>query len=148
MAHYNCFIFLVEDSAEKIQDMCVKIIEEDCFDPCPSSCNTSAPFRSFDGCCNNLNHTDYGRAPKKFARILGPAYVDGGLPRGSADTSNLPNPRNVSRAVHRPQKESKSTKASLMLMQFGQFLDHDISLTPNPSGMLLSSAFSLTIIMI
>ena len=140
--HYSAFnhlISLVDDAEDLVHGVFEKITKEECFEPCPSSCSSTSPYRSFDGCCNNLIQIDNGRAPKKFARVLDPAYDDyKGLPRGSNDTSKLPNPRKVSRVVHRTHQESKSTKASLMLMQFGQFLDHDITFTPHPPGKLLS----------
>ncbi len=41
----------------------------------------------------------------------------------------LPNPRRVSRDFHTAVSHP-STRATLMVMQWGQFLDHDLTLTP------------------
>ena len=123
-----------------IMKKCRNITEDHAFEQCPSSCDVLAPFRAIDGCCNNINQRDNGRAPKPFARSLEPAYadgVDGGVPRGGFKPSSLPNPRSVSRAVHRPGQGVRSANVSLMVMQFGQFLDHDVTLTPE-LGLLLS----------
>ena len=43
--------------------------------------------------------------------------------------NNLPEPRKVSAAFHTSQ-EMPDQVHSLMTMQFGQFLDHDITFTP------------------
>ena len=119
-------------------NQCRDITEDESFEQCPSSCDVLAPFRSIEGCCNNINQPENGRAPKPFARSLDAAYEDGKeVPRGGVNPSTLPNARSVSRAVHRPQQGEKSTNATLMLMQFGQFLDHDITLTPEPGMSIL-----------
>ena len=42
----------------------------------------------------------------------------------------LPNAREVSSMIHgQPQEDVEDTINSLMVMQFGQFIDHDITLT-------------------
>lgn len=52
--------------------------------------------------------------------------------RGS-DRSHLPSPRLVSASFH-PDRNVSSRVATLLLMQFGQFLDHDVTLTPEVHG--------------
>ena len=52
------------------------------------------------------------------------------LPRGGLNPSRLPSPREVSAKVHRVKETNLRQPISLMVMQFGQFLDHDITLTP------------------
>jgi len=119
----------IENAEEEFLEICLELTE----DQCPSSCDITTPIRRIDGCCNNINQRDNGRAPKPFARSLEPAYadgIDGGVPRGGFNPSSLPNPRSVSRAVHRPEQGVRSANVSLMVMQFGQFLDHDVTLTP------------------
>ena len=108
--------------------------------PCPSTCNKTAPYRYVDGCCNNLNLGDLGSAHKALVRFLDPVYADNiGVPRGGLSPSSLPNARDVSRAVHRTKQIVGNKGASLMVMQFGQFLDHDITLTSEPG--ILSDGF-------
>ena len=124
-------VFTVENMEEEFLEICLDLTEEE--QQCPLSCDVTTPIRRIDGCCNNINQRDSGRAPKPFARSLDPAYadgVDGEVPRGGFNPSSLPNPRSVSRAVHRPGQGVRSKNVSLMVMQFGQFLDHDLTLTP------------------
>ena len=68
-----------------------------------------------------------------FERLLQPDYFDEfHLPRGglNSSVSSLPSARAVSLAVHQGQKgQGGHEPVSLMVMQFGQFLDHDITMT-------------------
>ena len=58
-------------------------------------------------------------------------YEDGiSLPRGGLSNSRLPSARDVSAKVHRVTAAKEEPVVSLMVMQFGQFLDHDLTLTP------------------
>ena len=126
-------MFAVPEVQKKWQKTCQDVTNDESFQQCPTSCDVVTTFRSIDGCCNNINRRDNGRAPKPFARSLDPAYEDGKdgkVPRGGIHPSSLPNPRSVSEAVHMPGQGVESSKISLMVMMFGQFLDHDITLTP------------------
>ena len=68
-------------------------------------------------------------------RIIPPAYQDGrSVPRGGRHPSSLPNPRWISQKNH-PDSDIPDPRYTHMVMQFGQFLDHDITLTPK-DGML------------
>ena len=59
------------------------------------------------------------------------AYSDSkSLPRGGLSSSTLPSPRKISSVVHRGEEPVGDSTVTVMLMQFGQFLDHDITLTP------------------
>ena len=65
-----------------------------------------------------------------FLRFLPPDYSDGiGEFRRSRANGPLPNPRVVSTAVHRDEQHD-TRQFTMMVMQWGQFLDHDITLTP------------------
>ena len=58
------------------------------------------------------------------------------LPRGGRDPSTLPSARTVSVAVHHVLQNRPMPAVSHMVMQFGQFLDHDITLTSQPGDLL------------
>ncbi|CAG2169339.1 unnamed protein product, partial [Oppiella nova] len=86
-------------------------------------------FRTADGSCNNARNTRWGKSFECVARLLDPEYADGvSVPRVARSGRPLPNPRILSVTIH-PQ-EDFSANFTHMLMQFGQFLDHDISLSP------------------
>ena len=46
----------------------------------------------------------------------------------------LPTPREVSRRLNNLQLEKRPQQISHMTMQWGQFIDHDMSLTPESEG--------------
>ena len=50
-------------------------------------------------------------------------------PRGGNTARSLPNPRWMSQRNH-PDEDLPDTRYTHVVMQFGQFLDHDITLTP------------------
>lgn len=91
-------------------------------------------FRTIDGSCNNLRNPTWGMSKTPFARALPPDYADGvDKPRAARDGTELPNPRIVSTVIHETDSHFAS-QLSIMLMQWGQFIDHDITLTPMTVG--------------
>lgn len=98
-------------------------------------CDTNTPFRTFTGYCNNLRNPALGQSLTTFARLLPSVYEDGvSRPRATATNGQpLPNPRTVSTLIH-PDISNLHTRYSLMLMQYAQFLDHDITMTPIHKG--------------
>ncbi len=95
-------------------------------------------YRTFSGRCNNLAHPNYGRRTVRLRRLLRAEYDDdfaSPKTRGVPSDNRLPNPRAVSAAVHADDAEGLSdARHTLMLMQWGQFLDHDVTLTPMIRG--------------
>ena len=114
------------------QETCQQLNEKLLRDPeCEVGCNATSPYRTISGCCNNIANKDHGKANRAFTRLMKNAYADSiSLPRGGLNPSTLPSPRKVSSSVHGVQETESKPDISVMLMQFGQFLDHDITLTP------------------
>lgn len=98
-------------------------------------CDARNRFRSISGHCNNLRRPDFGRSNTVFARMLPAGYNDGiSEPRTRSVTGNtLPSPRTISTTIHNDISHLHS-RYTLMVMQFGQFLDHDITFTPVNKG--------------
>ncbi|CAH1257377.1 PXDN [Branchiostoma lanceolatum] len=100
----------------------------------PVTCDPPAipEFRSADGRCNNRAHPLWGSAEQPQKRLLPSEYSDGfKVPRVTArNGAPLPSARQVSSTLHEDFRKSSSVN-TYMVMQFGQFLDHDITLTPN-----------------
>jgi len=85
-------------------------------------------FRSIDGSGNNGVHPDWGATNTAYLRLTGVGYGDGIESPSGADR---PNARLVSNwcASQEDDKFSRSGYTDMM-WQWGQFLDHDIDLTP------------------
>ena len=102
--------------------------ENECF---TDACHPESIYRTFSGCCNNVANRFWGSAFTQLDRLLTNEYADGfSIPRGGIDPSNLPSPRNVSTTIIGVEETDPRPPISLMIMQYGQFLDHDLSLTP------------------
>ncbi len=119
----------------------------------PLNCDPSARFRTLSGACNNLAHPLWGSASSPLSRFVPAAYADGvGAPRGSYrpticdkveedscprcftdPRAQLPNARTVSRLLHPPVSVAEK-RITHMLAQFGQFLDHDVALSPESNS--------------
>ena len=95
-------------------------------------------YRSTDGTCNNLQNPRWGSASTAFRRILPPFYEDGiSSIRGALQNYEVvlpvgpfvppvPSARVVSTSIVR-DRPLDETSVSHLVMQFGQFLDHDIT---------------------
>ncbi|XP_045034963.1 chorion peroxidase isoform X2 [Daphnia magna] len=94
----------------------------------PAACDPTYPYRSFDGTCNNLNNPRYGQANTIFQRLMGPAnYADGvSSIRLAQSGASLPSARLVSTTVLTNGTDTNND-AVLVTMQWGQFLDHDLT---------------------
>ena len=114
--------------------------ESDCHEPTEVTtvCDRSARFRTFNGTCNNLRHPNWGASNTGFSRLLPALYFDAdGLndPIGYPNQPNapkVPSPHTVSRDFIKDEVAASSPSSNLthILMQFGQFLDHDLDLAP------------------
>ena len=110
----------------------------------PPSCNfpTVNLYRTIDGSCNNLENPLFGASGTAFTRIAPAAYEDGiSAPRGrlqgmsesvfSPGSFLPPNPsaRLISAAVVQNVTQDEIPFTHI-LMQWGQFLDHDMDIGP------------------
>jgi len=103
-------------------------------------CDSFARYRSATGECNNLFNVEWGRINRPQKRLYEATYEDGiGALKRTEEYEKrkritLPNPRLLSKNLHqnKAKRKKRSRLATHLLMQFGQFLDHDITLTPEP----------------
>ncbi|KAK0174315.1 hypothetical protein PV327_010941 [Microctonus hyperodae] len=108
--------------------------EVDC-PPEDGICDPTNPYRTFTGHCNNLRNPTLAKSLTTFARLLPPVYDDGvSKPRMRSVTGGmLPNPRLISTTIH-PDISNLHNRYTLMVMQFAQFVDHDLTMTPIHKG--------------
>ena len=98
-------------------------------------CDNTTPFRKFSGFCNNLRNPTFGRSLTPFNRLL-PAAYDDGIARArfrSVTGQPLPSARLVSIMLHQ-DVSNLHRRYTTLITAYSQFLDHDISLTPNARG--------------
>lgn len=87
-------------------------------------------YRTIDGSCNNLRNPTFGQAKTALQRILPPHYEDGIYePRGGRDNRQLPSARVVS-ISNVADVDSPDLELTLSVMQWGQFIDHDLTHVP------------------
>ncbi|XP_042186048.1 peroxidasin homolog isoform X2 [Oncorhynchus tshawytscha] len=91
-------------------------------------------YRSHDGTCNNLQHPMWGASLTAFQRLLKSVYDNGfNLPHGASSRHHnghaLPLPRLVSTTMIGTETITPDDHYTHMLMQWGQFLDHDLDST-------------------
>ena len=97
-----------------------------------------AVYRTIDGTCNNIRNPLFGAAPTALTRLVPAKYFDHeGLndPIGFPGQSNVPDIPATFKVVRdfiaeQVKPERLNTKFTHALMQFGQFLDHDLDLSP------------------
>lgn len=91
-----------------------------------------SPFRTINGTNNNINRSrlEWGAAGIILFREL-PAQYGPGDPNNAVGGVNRPSPRAISNLViDEPITQFNTRHLSTLVYQWGQFLDHDMSLTP------------------
>ena len=87
-------------------------------------------FRTIDGTANNLTELEWGSAAIPLLRMVAPDYEDGvGMP----PSTGRPGAREISNIYSvAPEGDSEKGAATVtdLFWQWGQFLDHDIDLSP------------------
>ena len=95
--------------------------------------STTSESRSYDGTGNNLSNTELGSTDEQLLRVAPAAYADGvSSPAGS----DRPNPRTISNLLDAQEDDSLLSERDLSAYVYvwGQFIDHDISLTSSPTS--------------
>ncbi|BES92212.1 Animal haem peroxidase [Nesidiocoris tenuis] len=93
-------------------------------------------YRRHDGLCTNLRHPTWGATNTPFTRLIGPLFSDGiTAPRISSSGNQLPRSRIVSRTMH-PDEGFHDHAGTVLIVAWGQFLDHDYTLTATPEDQL------------
>ena len=88
--------------------------------------------RSIDGTGNNLTNPELGSTDEQLLRVAPADYEDGLSAPAGADR---PSAREISNALSSQSEELFSEdRLSAFLYVWGQFLDHDIDLSPTQSG--------------
>jgi hypothetical protein len=92
-----------------------------------------SPYRSIDGTGNNRASPEWGSAGTDLLRVAPAAYADGASTLAGADR---PSPRAISNgiAAQGSQVLVNNRGMSDWVWQWGQFLDHDLDLTPQPGN--------------
>ncbi|XP_046374738.2 peroxidasin-like [Haliotis rufescens] len=96
-------------------------------------CAAKLKYRPIDGVCNNVDNPIWGAPLQAMRRFLPAMYDDNnGSPRLYGGGKNpLPSARKVSTECFPfDSMDTEDRPFSQMVMQWGQFLDHDISGTP------------------
>jgi hypothetical protein len=90
--------------------------------------DTSGLIRTYDGSNNNTANPTWGKAGTDLLRLAPTAYGDGISSLGGADR---PGPRDISNALNpQPKDQTNSLNLSDFIYGWGQFIDHDLDLTP------------------
>uniref|UniRef100_A0A6A7G547 Peroxidase-like n=2 Tax=Hirondellea gigas TaxID=1518452 RepID=A0A6A7G547_9CRUS len=103
---------------------------------CPPNlaCDEASRYRTVNGSCNNLGDPRLGMCLTPFQRIR-PAHYDDGVstPRSRCRSGTaLPPVRLVSRTVL-TDRDAPDRRFTLSVMQWSQFIDHDITHAPFPA---------------
>ncbi|KGL80692.1 Myeloperoxidase, partial [Tinamus guttatus] len=103
------------------------------------NCESASRYRTITGECNNRRNPSLGASNRALVRWLPAEYEDGvSLPHGWTEGKRLsgfpfPLVRKVSNEIVRfpPEQLKLDQQRSLMFMQWGQFIDHDLSFSPH-----------------
>uniref|UniRef100_A0A2M4DQF3 Putative oxidase/peroxidase n=1 Tax=Anopheles darlingi TaxID=43151 RepID=A0A2M4DQF3_ANODA len=91
-----------------------------------TNCNTSSPYRTLDGSCNNLQNPSWGAANTVYERLIAADYGDGvKSPRKATNGADLPSARTISMKLFGDENVLEPA-FTLLSMQFGQLVAHDM----------------------
>jgi hypothetical protein len=119
----------------RVQSPCLKIVSFGWTPPPePEKVPNYYVWRSYDGTGNNLQNPNWGAAGQALLRQAASDYADGSSSL-AVRAPNNPNPRSVSNGVCKETVETPNSMGlSNMTWAWGQFLDHEIDITPTNSA--------------
>lgn len=89
-------------------------------------------YRTLDGSCNNLENSHWGAANTPYGRLLSAKYGDGiNSVAKSVTGKELPSSRVISTTIFN-DKDIPDPRFTIVMMQFGQFVAHDMSMGGAP----------------
>uniref|UniRef100_A0A915HJE6 Peroxidase n=1 Tax=Romanomermis culicivorax TaxID=13658 RepID=A0A915HJE6_ROMCU len=99
----------------------------DCTTRSSNSACYNVLYRTMDGTCNNIDRPTLGAAATPFLRVKQSLFEDGdSLPMGT-NPNERPSARDASRLLLSANISLNDNRFNALLMQFGQFIVHDIS---------------------
>ncbi|XP_071327314.1 thyroid peroxidase [Trachinotus anak] len=114
----------------------------------PSICHFNSKYRSISGICNNRQNPLWGAANTPLVRWLPAEYEDGesepkGWNQGRLHNGfQLPLPYEVSKKIMKSTSKSRDDIYSQLLVEWGQYADHDITFTPQSTSRAASVTFT------
>ncbi|KAM8977060.1 eosinophil peroxidase-like [Pelodytes ibericus] len=147
-APFNIYDLLTKKQLADIAKMAGCDVQE------PRPVCSDSPYRTITGECNNKKNPRLGASNTAFTRMIPPQYEDGvSLPRGWTENKKingfrLPLARAVSNEIVRfpTEKLILDPGRALCFMQWGQWMDHDLDLTPpTPSSSTFSQGINCDI---
>ncbi|XP_050419700.1 peroxidase-like [Adelges cooleyi] len=97
-------------------------------------CDPQSKYRTFNGSCNNLEHASWGSSNTPHLRLVDAVYNGGEREfRKQVNGLPLPGPRELQNNLFQDVSNSWFDDYNVHLMEWGQFLAHDITLMP-PDG--------------
>ena len=93
----------------------------------PTELNTTPEYASIDGTGNNIDNPEYGSTNTELLRLADPDYSDGHYTPAGDDR---PSAREISNVIaNANSSETNDRYLTDILWVWGQFIDHDITLT-------------------
>jgi len=106
------------------------LIKQECETYRSVTCNPQDKYRTADGSCNNKVEILWGMSRTPLNRILPAVYNRRDQPRVANSGAELPSARLISTGVLDGPDVRDQQGISAYFVQMGQFIDHDITLSP------------------
>nr|AIP87047.1 peroxicentin [Macrotermes barneyi] len=134
MSHKHCQWYGIDDDdcGEFVVSMQMKTtsLGDKCAAQYSKNADCSDKYRAIDGSCNHISHKTWGKVHTSYLRLMEPQYGDGiQEPRKPVQGKNLPSPRFISTVMFR-ENDSVDTRKTLSLVQWTEFIEHDLAFTP------------------